>query len=239
LITRSRAPHRTATASGHPAKFGTAGRIGDRWSQPAGLIALPAPRPHPHCHRRRRVPQDRFKRPKSHAASMSSPDWFSRSRHGDCDAPVVEVDGVGHDPRAAHTAHEPDALKDHPVFGQYLDVVLTSRDGCSNATVLELAGELGVKPRTMRAWWRQGWRHPVELGSPWTLTAEQVPPASRLAPQAHRGADLRENPSVVEAAADRLGIDSAPGLPVRAAVDRGVGRAVRHSSQRIPHAPEH
>lgn len=42
-------------------------------------------------------------------------------------------------------------------------------------TVSELAVELGVSAKTMRAWMRrQGWRHPVELGSPWTLTPEQL-----------------------------------------------------------------
>jgi hypothetical protein len=45
----------------------------------------------------------------------------------------------------------------------------------TTATVSELAVELGVTAKTMRGWMRrQGWRHPVELGSPWTLTAEQV-----------------------------------------------------------------
>lgn len=47
-------------------------------------------------------------------------------------------------------------------------------DACTS-TVPELAAELGVSPKTMRAWMRQqGWRHSAELGNPWMLTAQQV-----------------------------------------------------------------
>lgn len=42
-------------------------------------------------------------------------------------------------------------------------------------SVSELAIELGLNAKAVRAWMRQqGWRHPVELGSPWKLSAEQV-----------------------------------------------------------------
>ncbi|WP_181574175.1 DUF6998 domain-containing protein [Microbacterium sp. SMR1] len=42
-------------------------------------------------------------------------------------------------------------------------------------SVRQLAEELKVNPKTIRAWMRrQNWRHPVEVGSAWVLTAEQV-----------------------------------------------------------------
>ena len=42
-------------------------------------------------------------------------------------------------------------------------------------TVAELAVELGVAAKTMRAWMRrQAWRPPAEHGNPWILTPEQV-----------------------------------------------------------------
>jgi hypothetical protein len=42
-------------------------------------------------------------------------------------------------------------------------------------TVRELADELKVDPKTIRAWMRrQNWRHPVEAGSAWNLSAEQA-----------------------------------------------------------------
>ncbi|WP_194384369.1 DUF6998 domain-containing protein [Microbacterium luteum] len=45
----------------------------------------------------------------------------------------------------------------------------------SSPSVRELADELNVDPKAIRAWMRrQNWRHPVEAGSAWSLTAEQV-----------------------------------------------------------------
>lgn len=43
------------------------------------------------------------------------------------------------------------------------------------SSVRELADELSVDPKAIRAWMRrQSWRHPVEAGSPWVLNQTQI-----------------------------------------------------------------
>lgn len=74
-------------------------------------------------------------------------------------------------------------------------------------TVRELADELGVSPKTVRAWMRrQGWRSLVEFGQPWILSPEQ---------EAHLrgkfgGVAYLSRPASVEA----TGTDPLPGLTV-------------------------
>lgn len=61
-----------------------------------------------------------------------------------------------------------------PVWGRW-GFLYGSNVPAQTLSVRELADELKVDPKTIRAWMRRrNWRHPIEAGSAWVLSAEQA-----------------------------------------------------------------
>lgn len=62
------------------------------------------------------------------------------------------------------------------------------------STVTQLAARMGIDPKRIRSWMRkQDWRHPVEKGSSWILTASQVAEITTKFEPSDRPEPTREN----------------------------------------------